>query len=362
MPEQRFGSRIATLLGLLRPPAIAIGLSFAFASLLILLIGKSPVDALLALWTGAFASPNAFAGTLALATPLIFTAMAFAVPFRGSMFNAGAEGQLLVGAFCAAFVGFAVELPGPLHVTAVLLAGAAGGALWAFLPALWRVTLGANEIVTTLMMNFIALFLTDYLVIHPFRAPGQSGTAIKTEPIAASAELAKIWPPFNVTIALPIAILIAVLVWYVFRRTVLGYEVRMVGSAPGFAEAEGIRSRRRMLGVMMVGGALAGLGGAAQVGGVFSAFVSPFGTGLGFNGVLVALLVGNSFLAMPVGALFIGALQGGAISMELTTSISRYIVASLTAMIIIFVAARRVGWSGLRFAGRSTRVVPSGES
>lgn len=347
---------------LVRAPAIAIGLSFLVASLLVLLTGKNPLDAAEALWVGAFASPNAFAGTLALATPLIFTALAFAVPFRGSMFNAGAEGQLLIGAFCSAYVGFAVQLPGPLHAVAMVVAGAAGGALWAFLPALWRVALGANEIVTTLMMNFIAVFLTDYLVLHPFRAPGQSGSAIKTEPIAASAELAKIWPPFNVTIALPIAIALAVLVWYVFRRTVLGYEVRMVGTGQRFAEAEGIRPGRRMLAVMAVGGALAGIGGAAQVGGVFHSFVSPFGTGLGFNGVLVALLVANSFPAIPLGALFIGALQSGAIGMELTTSISRYIVASLTATIIIFVAARRVGWSGLRFRSPAARPIDVGET
>lgn len=339
------------LIGALRAPAIAIGLSFALAAVLVLLTGKNPVEAAEALWTGAFGSPNAFAGTLSLATPLIFTALAFAVPFRGSMFNAGAEGQLLIGAFCAAWVGFAVDLPGPLHAVALILAGAVGGAFWAFLPALWRVLLGANEIVTTLMMNFVALFLTDYLVIHPFRAPGQSGSAIKTEPIAASAELAQIWPPFNVTVALPLAIVSAVLVWYVFQRTVFGYEVRMVGSAPGFAAAGGIRPGLRMLAVMAIGGALAGIGGAAQVGGVFQAFVSPFGTGLGFNGVLVALLVLNSFPAIPLAAVFIGSLQAGAIGIELTTPISRWIVAAMTATIIIFVAARKVGWSQLRFRG-----------
>jgi ABC-type uncharacterized transport system permease subunit len=355
-------ARIRWLFDVVRAPVIAIGLAFLFASLLVLLTGKNPIDAAEALWVGAFASPNAFAGTLALATPLLFTALAFAVPFRGSMFNAGAEGQLLVGAFCSAYVGFTVVLPGPLHAAAMVVAGAVGGAVWAFLPALWRVTLGANEIVTTLMMNFIAVFLTDFLVLHPFRAPGQSGSAIKTEPIAGSAELLKIWPPFNVTIALPIAILLIFLIWYAFRRTVVGYEVRMVGAAPRFAEAEGIRPGRRMLAVMAVGGALAGIGGAVQVGGVFHSFVSPFGTGLGFNGILVALLVSNSFLAIPFGAVFIGALQSGAIGMELTTSISRYIVASLTATIIIFVAARRVGWSGLRFRSPSTRPVDAGET
>src|SRR5258705_13758986 len=102
------------------------------------------------------------------------------------MFNAGVDGQLLIGAFASAVVGFSFHLPAIIHIPLMLGAGALGGAFWAFLPAIWRVTLGANEVVTTLMMNFIAAALTDYFVLYPFRAAGQSGSAIKTSPIAAS--------------------------------------------------------------------------------------------------------------------------------------------------------------------------------
>lgn len=341
LPLRRAGAAV-------RGPLVAISLGFLAAAILVLLIGKDPIAAALALWRGAFGTPNNIAGTLALATPLIFSALAFAVAFRGSMFNAGVEGQLIIGAFFSAFVGFSFPgLPQMIHIPLMLAAGALGGALWALLPAIWRVTLGANEIVTTLMMNFIAIALTDYLVLYPFRLPGQSGSAIKTASISPSAELPSLWPPFNVTIALPLAILCVVIAWYVLRRFVFGYEVRMVGTAPRFAEAAGIAPGRRMVGVMVVSGALAGLGGAAQVGGVFLAFVSPFAAGLGFNGVLVALLVGNAPLGIPFAALFIGALQSGAIGMELTTDISRYLVAALTATIIIFVSARGFGWRRL---------------
>ena len=353
------GPRPWRALGQLRAPIVSVTLGLVVAAVLILITGKDPVQAGRALLSGALGSPNAIAGTLSLATPLIFSALAFAVAFRGSMFNAGVEGQLIIGAFCSAYVGFAFTgLPQIVHVPLLLAAGALGGAVWAFLPAIWRVGLGANEIVTTLMMNFIAGALTDYLVLYPFRAAGQSGSAIKTATIAASADLPKIWPPYNVTIALPIAIVCCVLVWYALRRLVVGYEVRMVGTAPRFAEASGIAPGRRRIAVMLLSGALAGLGGAAQVGGVFHAFVSPFGSGLGFNGVLVALLVANASLGIAPAALFIAALQSGAIGMEISTNISRYIVAAVTALIIVFVSARRFGWTEVavsRIRGRSRR-------
>lgn len=337
-------------LGAARGPIVAIVLAFAAAALLVLVTGKDPVEASRALIQGSVGTPSAIAGTLALATPLIFSALAFAVAFRGSMFNAGVEGQLLVGAFASAVVGFSFQLPPVLHIALLLLAGALGGAIWALLPAIWRVAVGANEIVTTLMMNFVAIALTDYFVLYPFRAAGQSGSAIKTASIAVSAELPRIWPPYNVTIALPIAVVCAFAAWFALRRFVFGYEVRMVGTAPGFARASGIDPGRRQIAVMLISGALAGLGGAAQVGGVFHAFVSPFASNLGFNGVLVALLVGNSALGIPPAAFFIAALQSGAITMELTTTISRYIVGALIAIIIVFVSARRFGWPSLVYA------------
>jgi ABC-type uncharacterized transport system permease subunit len=345
-----------SLRGAARPLA-AVALSFLVSGLLVLATGKDPVEAVRALFTGAVGSPGAVAGTLSLATPLLFSALAFAVAFRGSMFNAGVEGQLLIGAFASAVVGFSFDLPSIIHVPLMLLAGAAGGAAWAFLPAIWKVFLNANEVVTTLMMNFIAGALTDYFVLYPFRAPGQSGSAIKTASIHASANLLPIWPPYNVTIALPIAIICCVIVWYGLRHFVVGYEVRMVGSAPGFAQSSGIDPRRRQVAVMIISGALAGLGGAAEVGGVFHAFVSPFASNLGFNGVLVALLVGNSSVGIPPAGVFIAALQSGAITMELSTTISRYIVGALIAIIIVFVSARRFGWNGL-VVSRLRRVRP----
>lgn len=135
----------------------------------------------------------------------------------------------------------------------------------------------------------------------------------------------------------------------------------MVGTSPGFARASGIDPARRQVAVMLLSGGLAGLAGAAQVGGVFHAFVSPFAANLGFNGVLVSLLVGNSPVGIPVGAGFVAALQSGAISMELTTTISRYIVGALTAIIIIFVAARRIPWlDAYRARRRAVRAAASG--
>lgn len=317
-------------------------LALALGALLVLATGNSPVAAGAALWEGAFGSPSVTAGTLALATPLIFSALGFSIAFQGGMFNAGTEGQILIGAFTAALAGFGIDgLPPIVHVPVALGAGALGGAVWAALPGFWKLWWGANEIVTSLMMNFIAVLANTYLVLYPFRDPTrQAGTNVQTPAVLDSARLPSIWPPYRLSIGLPIALLAAVGLWFFFRRTVLGYELRMTGSAPRAAESAGIPARRRMMEAMVWSGAVAGIGGAVQVLGVFFADISPFTVGLGFTGVVVSLLVNNRALLIPPAALFFAALQNGALRMELATSTSRFLVASVVALVILLVSAR----------------------
>lgn len=324
-------------------------LSVMIGAGLVLSTGNSPVAAGTALWEGAFGSASATAGTLALATPLILSALGFAIAFQGGMFNAGTEGQILIGAFAAALAGFSLSgLPPLVHAPVALAAGAVGGALWALLPGFWRLWWGVNEIVTSLMMNFIAILMNTYLVLYPFRDPTrEAGTNVQTPTVLESARLPSIWPPYRLTIGLPIALVMAVVLWGFFSRTVLGYELRMTGSAPRAAESAGIPARARMLQAMLGSGAVAGIGGAVQVLGVFYAGISPFTVGLGFTGVVVSLLVGNRALLIPPAALFFAAMQNGALRMELTTSISRFLVGSVVALVILLVTARSGDLKGL---------------
>jgi simple sugar transport system permease protein len=328
----------------------ALLLALAIGAVLILVTGNSPIAGAAALWEGAFGSATATAGTFALATPLMLSALGFAVAFQGGMFNAGTEGQIVIGAFTGALAGFGISgLPAFIHVPVALASGALGGALWALLPGFWRLWWGANEIVTTLMMNFIAVLLNDYLVLYPFRDPSrEAGTNVQTPSVLESARLPSIWPPHRVSIGLLLTLAIAAGLWFFMQRTLIGYEIRMTGTAARAAENAGIPARRRMLQSMLGSGAVAGLAGAVQVLGVFFADISPFTVGLGFTGVVISLLVNNRSLLIPPAALFFAALQSGALGMELRTSISRYLVGAVVAIVVLLVTARTGQFSRLK--------------
>jgi simple sugar transport system permease protein len=325
------------------PIVIAVILAFLAGALLLISTGQNPLPAYAGLIQGAFGNKNAVAGTLTTTTPLIFSALSFLVAARAGIFNAGNEGQLLIGGMFAAVAGFSFpNLPNYLYIPVVLIAGAIGGALWGFFPAVWRLYLGVNELVTTLMMNYIAALLNAFLVMNVWRSSTvQQGTNAQTISMDPNAILPSIFPPYAVTLALPLGILLAILIHWVMYRTVWGYKLRMSGQQPEFSEYGGISVKRTRLVAMLLSGALAGLGGAAQVGGVFHTYVNPFTEGLGFNGVLIALLVRNNALLVPVGAFFFGALQSGALKMQIFTNVSRYIIGVLTATVILFASAQQ---------------------
>jgi simple sugar transport system permease protein len=222
-----------------------------------------------------------------------------------------------------------------------VLAGAVAGAAWAFLPGFWKLWWGANEIVTTLMLNFVGVLFTAYMITYPFRdASRDSGTNVQTPLVLESAILPSIWPPYRLSWGLPLAVLLAVALWFFLQRTVLGYEIRMTGMSARAAENAGIPSRRRMMTAMMMSGGLAGIAGGIQVLGVFYVGIAPFTVGLGFTGVAISLFVKNRPLLIIPAALLFAALQNGAIRMEVSTQISRWVVASVIAIVILLVTAR----------------------
>jgi general nucleoside transport system permease protein len=336
-------SRLASIAA----PFAAVAVSFLLGGVLLLLTGHNPFHAYGGLLRGAFGNANALAGTLMTTTPLIFSALSFLIAYKAGLFNAGNEGQLLVGAFAAALVGAAFGgLPAALYLPLVLVAGFAAGALWGIVPAVWKLFWGINELVTTLMMNYVASLLTDYLTLNVFRSPTvQTGTNTQTIAMAPAARLGSIFPPYHVTMALPLGVAAALIVFWFLYYTVGGYQLRMSGQQPGFARYGGISVRQTRLFAMVLSGGLAGLGGAVQVAGIFHAYVTPFTVGLGFNGVLIALLVrGNALLVPPV-AFFFGALQSGALNMQIFTNVSRYIIGVLTALFILLASVQNAGLS-----------------
>lgn len=323
--------RTAVMISLSIAAGLAAGAVVTFAA------GYSPASVYAMMFQGAFVGPESLLNTLQRATPLIFTGLAVLVSFRTGTFNLGVEGQLHIGAITAAWAGFAIKGLGPVvHPAAAILIAMAAGAVYALIPALLKVWLGVNEVLTTIMMNTVAVLFAQYLVNYPLRA---SPMAPMTPPVARTAELAQFAPCSQANVGLFIALALAVSVWFLFSRTTLGYRMRMVGAAAPFAEYVGIGVARTAVLGMVMSGAIGALAGAVEVLGVHRRYVDPFSAGLGFDGILVAWLGKGSPIGVVLAALFYGGLKNGAMTVDLFTDIPRELANTILAIIIFFAAA-----------------------
>jgi ABC-type uncharacterized transport system permease subunit len=319
--------------------------SAAVGSVVILIGHGNPLTVAHGLEQGSIGSNGALVATLAQTTPLVLAALSFAVALRAGVFNAGGQGQFLMGAFGSALAGFATPLaglPAPLHVLVVLGAGALFGAAWSAVPILLKLWQGTDEILTSLMLSYVAIQLNDWLVLDEFRAPSvQPGANSQTSALAPSARFPELVHGSALTFMALVAVGLCIVAAVYYRRTTPGYESTLVGSNQRFALAVGVNVTVKMAAAMLASGALAGLAGASVVGGFFHADITPFVSNVGFNGILASLLVGNSPLLMPLGAFFFGALQQGGIGLQIFSGQSQYIADVLTAIIIVFIAMRR---------------------
>jgi len=273
----------------------------------------------------------------------LLTGIAVFVALAAGLFNIGAEGQLSVGGLAAAAVGFGLKghLPAPLLLLLSLIAGMLVGGAWAFLPALLKVTRGAHEVITAILLNYVAQNTTRYLATGPWRDP--VGGAAQTPEVGAT--LPRLSPTYDVHWGLIIALVAVALVAVALRRTVWGYETRATGEGPGAAEAAGISVARAQINAMLLSGALAGLAGAIVVLGEvpFKRFPADFyGSGYGFDGLAVALLAGGSAWAVLPSALLFGGLASGAEQMAFDVGTPKQIVTVVQAILIVAVAARVV--------------------
>lgn len=317
-------------------------LAVAFAAGVIALSGSPPLHALLAWWEGAFAARGALAESLLNATPLIFTGLAVATGLIAGQFNIGVEGQLLVGALVAAWVGFSISgVPAPWHALLALLVGAGAGALWGWIPGLLKAWRGAHEVITTIMMNYLAIYLTQYLVTKVWKDP--QSMSPQTPEALPSAWLPSLWGGTRLSIGLVIGLATALVLWYLLKRTVWGYETRAVGANVEAARASGVSVSRVIWGSMALSGAIAGLAGAVEVLGVHHRYYDQFSPGYGFDGIAVALLGNNHPVGVVIAALVLGAMKNGAVYMQSVTTpaVPREITLVVQAVVIFFLAAVR---------------------
>ena len=314
------------------PQIIAVLFALLVGAIVLAVTGHSPIEAYAAVLIGAFGDIYGIGQTFTQATPIIFTALAFLFSYKCGLFNIGAEGQLLVGGLTAALVGISAPgLPIFIHLPLALIAGAAGGALWGFFPAVLKAKLGANEVITTLMLSYVALYITSYIVNYPLKAPGM---VPQTVPIAASAELPGILPPTQLSASFIIALISAGIVAYMLERTTIGYEIRAIGLNTKASESGGIDIKKGII--------LAGLGGAGEILGVHHRFIDGFSPGYGWDGLAVALIGGLNPYGAVFAAVFFGALRSGGQAMSRSTGVPLDIVFVLQALVILFVAAPRL--------------------
>jgi simple sugar transport system permease protein len=331
------------------PPLIALVLAAAVSSIVVLALGESPLHIGSVMFSGSVGSLRSVANTLEEATPLILTGLCVAFAMRCGLFNIGGEGQLVVGAFAASWVGVKLAGLDPVsHVFLCILAAGAAGAIWATIAGALKARFGAHEVINTIMLNYIAFILTNYLVNMPyFKKPGQIP---QTEDVLATAMLPRLGFLYRYTrlnLGFVLAIGAVVLVFIILEKTKLGFEIRSVGLNPIASRASGISVVRNTVVAMAVAGFLAGLAGSERVLGVHKHFISPFPFGYGFAGIAVALLGRNKPLGVLAAAVFFGALASGGAQVDMETNVPRELITVIQAIVIIFVACeylvRRLG-------------------
>lgn len=336
MLERRLPVGVLRWVGATGLAAGALGLTLLAAGVVLALGGYSPLRAGTALVSGALGSPDAFLSvTLVRAVPLVLTGLAVSLAFRAGVWNIGAEGQLYAGALLGAAVGLVSPgLPAPLHLPVLLLAAGLGGALWAAVPALLKTKLGVGEVVTTLVLNFVALNLTSWAVRGPLQE--NRGIFPQSDQVAEAARLAPLWEGTRLHWGFPVAVAVAVLLWWVLKYTPVGFRLRAVGAAPNAARVAGrIRVKPLTFGTFLVSGMVAGLAGGVEVAGVTYALYEGLSPGHGYTAIAVALLARLNPLGVIISGTLFGGLEGGAGAMQRDVGIPAAWVRVIQAFVIL---------------------------
>ncbi len=344
-------------------PLYALLLAFIVGGVLIAIIGVNPFEAYWALLRGMFGTPERLAGSIARSVPFIGSALALAFAFRAGLFNIGAEGQLLIGGITAAWVGtwtWVADVPSVLAIPIIIAAGFIGGAFWGGIPGVLRAKTGAHEVISTIMLNSIALFATRWLIntTNPRILRDTAASVPRTEPIAPSARLPELvdsQPPLHMGLFLMLGL--CVVVSFVLRRTTFGFETITVGTNPHAARYAGISVNRIIIMAMVLSGGFAGLAAASEVSGTSHYFQPGTFAAMGFDGIAIALLARANPIAIIPAAFLWGSLLSGAPLMQQEADVSIDVVRVIQSMVLLFVAADAiVRWV---FRLKSTSDAPS---
>lgn len=320
--------------------ALSICIGLVLGTVFVLLGGYNVLEVYSYLIRGSLGSVSALSSTIRWTTAFLLCGVASGIAFKGGMFNMGTEGQLYMGAISATLVGiYCKGLPAIAHIPLCMLAGMVAGAIWASIPALLRVYWNTSEIVVTLMMNYIAINFTSFLVKEYFLTTGVFGDSLTTDELAATAR----FPVFGgspISFGFILGTLLVIAYILFFTKSKRGFEIKVSGVNPDFAKFSGISVNKVRISVMLMSGMVAGLAGAAEIMGVQGRFLSGFSPDFGTSGMLVALLGNSSGIGIYISAIFMGILKAGSLTLERSAGVSRALAVVIQALIICFVSVK----------------------
>ena len=326
-------------------PVLAVFTSVIVGGIVIAMAGGNPFDAYLGLAEGSFGSLKALSETTVWATPYIFAGLAVGLAFKGGLFNIGAEGQLALGAVAAAWTGYAlpgllgITFPAIIHIPLTILAGILAGAIWGGIPGWLKARFGGHEVINTIMMNYIALNITSYLLNGPMKDPNPNNVVARTPMIAPSAQIPSIFSGYRFHWGFILALVVAFIIWWLLWKTTLGFEIRTAGANPDAGRYAGINVPRTIIVTMVISGILAGLAGTIEVTGLNFRHELGFSVGYGFDAIAIALLGKCHPFGIVLGALLFGGMRNGATRMQFLTQIPVDVISVIQALILLFVAA-----------------------
>ncbi|HEY9060844.1 MAG TPA: ABC transporter permease [Pseudobacteroides sp.] len=319
--------------------------------IIIAVIGENPFSTYSIMIQKSLFSVNGLLKTLHFAAPLILTGLAIAITFKANIFNMGVEGQAVLGAFFAGVVGFSVKgFPPLFHITLCILTGIAVGMLFALIPAILKAYFNVNEMVVTLMLNYVVVEIVKFLSQGVFKDP--SSGYVSTYPILESAMFKKIFNS-DLTIFFFIALIVFGIMYVVFKHSKLGYEVTAIGKNPEFSEATGMKVSKKIMVIMLISGAISGLAGAGFLMSEKFRFTLDFSgsPGLGWDGMLIALLGSHNPVGILIAAIFYAALKTGSDYISVFTNVPKDIVGVIQGIMILLLSVKFLN-SNLDLAGK----------
>lgn len=309
-------------------------------SILIYVQGENPLQAFLQIFKGALGSKINIGSTLRYAMPCILVGIAASIALKAGIFNMGVEGQLYVGALVAAVIGYSFELPPIVHVILCLLLAGLAGLVYAFFPAILKLFCNVNELISTLMLNFIAVLLTEYITMwwigHGISNLGSN--AIATPKIYDSAVIPNLIKGTSASYGVIIAIIIAVIVAIFYKYTIKGYELKQVGENLRFAKIGGVNAKRSFISIFLISGFFAGISGGIEVLGSFFRFTAGFAGNVGWDGIMIAFIAKENPIAIVIVSLLWGGLKAGSLNMERLTSLNKLTVNILLMLFVLFIS------------------------